>query len=215
MLGEQPVEQRGVPILERRQPDVPLQGIGLHPQMLQLEGDLLLDREDAVREQAAQAEGVALPVRESEVLRQQAVAEQGRSGERDRRRPTCRDRVERSLQGSHRPRVYGRSELAGMAGPRSVHSLVHGGLRIRGQLRRACHEVRGQVRCGPRRPAAMVRLARRGRRQPKPTRRVIAGSGSRDCRHHAARMGWLAWPVPPQGGAGRPEAAAMRPACRS
>ena len=93
MLGEQPVEQRRVAVLERRQPDVLLERVVLDPQVLELELDLLLDREDAVRQQPAQPERVALLVGEGEVLGQQAAAEQRRTGERRSRpdgRPRCR-----------------------------------------------------------------------------------------------------------------------------
>ena len=101
VLGEQPVEQRRVAVLERGQADVLLERVVLDPDVLELEVDLLLDREDAVREQATQPERVALGGREGEVLRQQAAAQQGRPGERDRRGPTGRDGIERGGQGTH------------------------------------------------------------------------------------------------------------------
>ena len=93
VVGEQPVEQRRVAVLERGEADVLLERVGLDPQVLELELDLLLDRQDAGREEAAQPERLALLGREREVLRQQAAAEQGRAGDRDAApdaRPRCR-----------------------------------------------------------------------------------------------------------------------------
>ena len=60
MLGEEPVEQRRVAVLERGQPDVALERVVLAPEVLELELDLLLDGQDPVGQQAAQAERVAL-----------------------------------------------------------------------------------------------------------------------------------------------------------
>ena len=76
MLGQEPVEERRVAVLERGQADVPLEVVVLAPEVLELEVDLLLDREDAVRQEAAQAEGVALLLAEREVLGEQASAEE-------------------------------------------------------------------------------------------------------------------------------------------
>jgi hypothetical protein len=50
VLGEEPVEQGGVTVLERRHPDVALEGVVLVMEVLELELDLLVDRQDAVRE---------------------------------------------------------------------------------------------------------------------------------------------------------------------
>ena len=83
MLGEEPVEEGGVAVLERGQADVALERVVLAPEVLELELDLLLDGQDAVREQAAQPERVALLLAEREVLGQQAAAEQCRAGQRD------------------------------------------------------------------------------------------------------------------------------------
>ena len=83
VLGEQPVEQRRVAVLERGQPDVLLEGVVLAPEVLELEVDLLVDRQDPVREQAAQPERVALGRGEGEVLGQQPAAEERRARQRD------------------------------------------------------------------------------------------------------------------------------------
>ena len=55
VLGEEPVEQRRVAILERGQPDVALERVVLAAEVLELELDLLLDGQDAVGQQPAQA----------------------------------------------------------------------------------------------------------------------------------------------------------------
>ena len=63
MLGQDPVEQGRVAVLERGQADVPLEVVVLAPDVLDLEGDLLLDGQDPVGQQAAQAELDPLLVR--------------------------------------------------------------------------------------------------------------------------------------------------------
>ena len=60
VVGEQSIEQRRVAVLERGEADVLLERVGLDPQVLELELDLLLDRQDPSREQAAQPERLAL-----------------------------------------------------------------------------------------------------------------------------------------------------------
>ena len=60
VFGEQPVEQGRVAVLERRQADVLLERVVLDPDVLELEVDLLIDRQDAVRQQPAEPERVAL-----------------------------------------------------------------------------------------------------------------------------------------------------------
>ena len=79
VLGEHPVEQRRVAVLERGEADVLLERVGLDPQVLELELDLLVDRQDPVGQQAAQAERLALVRREGQVLGQQPGAEEGRA----------------------------------------------------------------------------------------------------------------------------------------
>ena len=54
VLGEQPVEQRRIPVLERGQTDVALERVVLAPEVLELELDLLLDRQHPVRQQPSQ-----------------------------------------------------------------------------------------------------------------------------------------------------------------
>ena len=90
VLGEEPVEERGVAILERRHPDVALERVVLAPEVLELELDLLLDRQDPIGEEAPKPEGVALVLAEGEVLGQQAAAEQRRPRQPDRCRATGR-----------------------------------------------------------------------------------------------------------------------------
>ncbi len=101
VLGEHPIEQGRVAILQRGQADVLLERVGLAPEMLELEVDLLLDGEDPVGQEPAQAEHVPLFLAEREVLGQEAAAEQRRAGDPDRRRPAGRDVVERCRQRSH------------------------------------------------------------------------------------------------------------------
>ena len=103
VVGEQPVEERRVAVLERGEADVLLERVGLDPQVLELELDLLLDRQDAGREEAAQPERLALVDREREVLGEQPAAEQGRAGDRDAGRTTGHDVVERGGQRLHGP----------------------------------------------------------------------------------------------------------------
>ena len=64
VLDEEPVEQRLVAVLEGGQSDVPLEVIGLAPDVLQLEGKLFVDRRHTRWQQTVQAEGVALIGRE-------------------------------------------------------------------------------------------------------------------------------------------------------
>ena len=101
VVGQEAVEQRRVAVLERGQADVLLEGVALDPEVLELEGALLLDGQDPVGQQAAQAERLALVGREGEFLGQQPAAEEGRSGEPDRRRAAGRDVGIRVGQGAH------------------------------------------------------------------------------------------------------------------
>ena len=102
VLGQDPIEERRVPVLERGKADVLLERIVLPAQPLQLERDLLLDGHDVVRQQAAQAERVALVRREGEVLGEQPVGEERGAAERDLRRASGGDRVVRRRQRAHR-----------------------------------------------------------------------------------------------------------------
>ena len=86
VVPEHAVEQGLVAVLERRQADVPLEVVGLVADVLQLEADLLVDVHDARRQEAAQAERVALLVGERGVLVEHRVGEQGEAAQEDRRR---------------------------------------------------------------------------------------------------------------------------------
>ena len=107
MFGEQPVEQRRVAVLERGQPDVLLERVVLDPEVLELEVDLLIDRQHAIRQQPAEPERVPFGRWEGQVLRQQAAAKEGRSGEGDLGGAAGRDGIERGWQGTHAPEHSG------------------------------------------------------------------------------------------------------------
>ena len=76
MLSEQAIEQRLVAVLKRRESDVALEVVALAPQVFHLERNLLLDRRDLRREQAAEPELLTLPLVEGNTLVQQRVREQ-------------------------------------------------------------------------------------------------------------------------------------------
>jgi hypothetical protein len=88
VLGEQSIEEGRVAVLERGQADVPLQVVVLDPQVFELERHLLVDREDARRQQTVEPERIALVVGEGEILGQQPTAQQGRTRDADVRRST-------------------------------------------------------------------------------------------------------------------------------
>ena len=115
VLGEEPVEERRVAVLEGGQPDVALERVVLDPEVLELELDLLLDRQHPVRQEPAQPERVALLVREREVLGQEPAAEERRPGEPDRGRAAGGDVVIRVGQSAHP-----REDSGGGAGPGRV-----------------------------------------------------------------------------------------------
>ncbi len=76
VLDEQPIEERFVAVLERREPDVLLEVVfALATQMLEFEGHLLVDRENPRRQEPAQTEPVALVVVEGEILVQNRIRE--------------------------------------------------------------------------------------------------------------------------------------------
>ena len=102
VLREQPVEERRVAILERRQADVLLERVRLPAEVLELQLDLLIDRQDAVREEPDEPERGPLVGWEGEVLRQEPGPEQGRRPEGDPGRPTGRDVVEGGGKRLHR-----------------------------------------------------------------------------------------------------------------
>jgi len=64
VLAQDPVEERFVAVLQRGQPDVFFQVVGLGLDSLELECHLLLDGEPGMGQQTAQAEPVALGARE-------------------------------------------------------------------------------------------------------------------------------------------------------
>ncbi|HET6713463.1 MAG TPA: hypothetical protein VFI59_07120 [Actinomycetota bacterium] len=76
MIDEHPVVQGLVPVLQRGQADEALEVVGLAPQVLHLERDLLLDRRDADGKQSAKPEAISLFLGERGVLVQQGVFEQ-------------------------------------------------------------------------------------------------------------------------------------------
>ena len=60
VVAEDAVEQCLVAVLERREADVPLEVVALAPDVLELEADLLVDVDDARRQEPTEAERVAL-----------------------------------------------------------------------------------------------------------------------------------------------------------
>jgi hypothetical protein len=95
VLGEDAVEEGRIAVLEGGEADVALEVVGLAAEVLELEEELVVNRQDPVRQQATQPEGVPFGVRKGEILGQQAAAEEGGAGQPDRRRPAGGDRVER------------------------------------------------------------------------------------------------------------------------
>ena len=76
MIDQQPVEQRLVAVLQRCETDVLLQFVTLSAEMLELEGDLLLDRHRPPRQQAANSEFRSLVLGEGRVLVDRRAVEQ-------------------------------------------------------------------------------------------------------------------------------------------
>ena len=102
VLGQHPVEERGVAVLEGGQADVLLEVVGLAPDVLDLEGDLLLDREDPVGQEAAQAELDPLLLAEREVLGEEPSPEEVGAGLLDLDRFPPDHPVERVRKRAHR-----------------------------------------------------------------------------------------------------------------
>ena len=115
VLGEHAVEERCVAILERGQADVLLQLVVLATEVLDLQLDLLLDRHDAVREQATQAERIPLRQGKGEVLRQHPARQKVRPRHVDLGFEAGGEPVERSGEGSHRVNDSGRRGSAARA----------------------------------------------------------------------------------------------------
>ena len=186
VLGQQPVEQRRVAVLERGEADVLLERVGLDAQVLELELDLLLDGQDAVGQQAAQAEGLALVGREGEVLGQQPAAEQRRAGQGDACRAAGGDVVERGGQRAHR-----RPSICRWTRPPVIHRPSTSSLNM---WMIFPHPTRNSWTpcCGAQRSAPIVRPARRGRRQPSPVQQADRRTRITGLPPPAARMGgWL------------------------
>ena len=76
MIGQEAVEEGRVAILQRGQADVALEVVVLALDVLPLQLHLLLDDEDLVGQQAAQAEGLPLILAEGEVLGEQPRTQQ-------------------------------------------------------------------------------------------------------------------------------------------
>ena len=98
VLGQEPVEERRVAVLERGQADVLLERVVLAAEVLELELDLLLDRQDPVGQEPARPNALALVGREREVLGQEPGPEQGRRAQA-RRGPAGRPRCRRTGRG--------------------------------------------------------------------------------------------------------------------
>jgi hypothetical protein len=101
VVREEPVEQRGVAVLQRREADVLRERVGLDPDMTQLQLHLLLDGQHPVGQQATQVEGVTLIVGERGLLGQHPSAQEPLAALRDGRGPPGDDVLERSAEGSH------------------------------------------------------------------------------------------------------------------
>ena len=76
VLDEEPVEQGLVAVLEGGQSDVPLELIGLAPDVLQFEGKLFVDRRHTRWQETMQAEGVALAGRKCRALVEASIRDQ-------------------------------------------------------------------------------------------------------------------------------------------
>ena len=76
VLDKESIEQGLVAVLECGESDKPLEVICLAPDVLQLEGDLLVDGRHTSRQQAVQAKGVALPWREGCALVEERLRDQ-------------------------------------------------------------------------------------------------------------------------------------------
>ena len=108
VLRQDPVEERLVPILEGCQADVALEVVGLAADVLELEGDLLLDRVDTRRQEAAEAEHIALLVTEGGALVEERLADQLAASAVDRQakpRRLERAHIGRGLAKHHRPQM--------------------------------------------------------------------------------------------------------------
>ena len=90
VLEQDPVEERLVAVLERREPDEPLEFVALAAVLRDLEGDLLFERSHARRQEPAEPEDLSLLLGERGVLVQQRLCQQLVSTVGDRHRyPAC------------------------------------------------------------------------------------------------------------------------------
>ena len=95
VLDEEAIEERRVPVLEGGQPDVALQVVRLPAEVLVLQGELLLDRENAIREDPVQPEGVPLIERKRKLLGQESMVEEFAAGNCDVHRESGAEAIER------------------------------------------------------------------------------------------------------------------------
>ena len=86
VLQQDPVEERLVAVLERREPDEPLEFVALAAVLRDLEGDLLFERSHARRQEPAEPEDLSLLLGERGVLVQQRLRQQLVSAVGDRHR---------------------------------------------------------------------------------------------------------------------------------
>ena len=155
VVEEDAVEQRLVAVLEGREADVPLEVVGLVADVLQLEADLLVDVDDARREEPAEAEGVALILGERGVLVEDGIGEQREPAQDDRR------------------------------GPAPVRSASSTGVQTGGWLRRRAWSkghwkcLRGRIESATAAGADRRRVAERGVHGPRPPSRWRASRRAR------------------------------------
>ena len=127
VVGQEPVEERRVAVLQRGQADVLLERVLLARDVLPLELDLLLDGLDAVGQHASQAEGLALVLAEGQVLGEEACAQQLEAAQVDLGRPAGDDGREGLLEWLH-PDLPWQANSMGPHGRGLVRSwLVNGG----------------------------------------------------------------------------------------
>ena len=101
MVGEEPVEQRRVAVLERGQADVLGERVGLDADVTQLQLHLLLDGQHPVGQQPTKVEGVPLLVRERGLLGQHPPAQEPLAALRDGRRAAGDDVLEGGAERPH------------------------------------------------------------------------------------------------------------------
>ncbi len=110
---EEAIEQRGVPVLEGRETDVALEVVAFPAEVLVLELQLLLHRQDAVRQEAVEPELGPLVEREREVLGEEPAIEELVARNVDLGREPGEDPVEGVGQRSHDRSIVPRRAAAG------------------------------------------------------------------------------------------------------